>query len=269
MIDLTQNKDKIIENIKSFVNAELFREFPFLKNSSAITISGSIASNTYDKDSDIDLHIIRSENMEKTQLQALKNYKQELSESGSNIELRFARTYEVLEEYLNWNDDYILGEFQNAIFIHDSNNRLNTLLDKFRWYPDDVFKDKIKYLLSELLLITEKEIEKTIQRENKYYFYVLKTKFLRFSLTTIRLLNKKYPVYDKKLFETTQELIKSDELKNLLLTILDANEKEQIKAAMLKVRDLILNEVRNKTDITDLNIEDLLLFSTKNKILFE
>ncbi len=267
-INLNQTRENIINDIAEYVTSELLNKFPFLQNNCSVTIQGSIATNTFDENSDVDLNIIYSESLDKEDTKKLKEYKQKLTDEGSNIELRLARTYEVLEEYLNWNDDFILGQLHNAIIVYDSNSRLDNLLKKYDWYPPEIFEDKIKWLLSEMSLITHKELGPAIKRNHKYYIEILRMRYLKYFLTTIRLINKEFPVQDKKLYEVTKPLLEDDLVENIddLVNTSDSKELENI---MNQTLNTVIDKVRVDTNINDLEQEKMLTFSTKNKVLFE
>ncbi|NCT55648.1 DUF4037 domain-containing protein [bacterium] len=269
-INLENDIDKVLKDIKIFVFDNILTQFPFLKKDSSIVVSGSVATECYDKDSDIDIHVIRSENLDTILLNRLKDYKKILRESGSNIELRFASTYEKLEDNLGWNTDYILGEINNYLIIFDYNNRLTELVSKFNWYPSEIYEEKIKWLLSEMLIIIQREINSATIRNQGYYLRVLKVKYVKYALTILRLLNKKYPVYDKKSYETTLKLpTVSKDLKLAINEILSSKDKDKIPNVMLKVHLNLVNLVESETHFKSLKKEDLLNFSTKNKIRFE
>jgi len=144
-IDLANPSQKdIIEKTKDFLQNDFFGKFPQIQNIAALIIVGSIANNDYDQYSDVDVNVLLPEEVDN---KPLIEYKEELRKGGSKIELRFARNYEILEKYLNWNDDFILGEYQNSIVLQDPTKRFTELIKRFDENRDA--KDNIKEFLQE------------------------------------------------------------------------------------------------------------------------
>ena len=205
------SREDIANNTLSYIDETLFKTYPMLKEQAALIIVGSVALGDFDESSDIDLNFILPETVVNT---PVKEYKEKLKEDNSQIEVRLARTYEVLEQYLNWNDDYILGEYQNGIVLQDPTGRFTKLIQNFKWYPKDILEAKINWLFHEITYSIYKDFQPLLTRStrNIYFEEVVKTRVVRYLLTALRLINSKYPIHDKKLFINTKKLTNNKEV---------------------------------------------------------
>lgn len=265
------SQKEIIEKTKEFLQDDFLGKFPHIKDQVALIIVGSIANNDYDKYSDVDVNVLLPED---TDNKPFIEYKEKLKKHGSKIELRFARNYEILEKYLNWNDDFILGEYQNSIVIQDSTERFTNLMKKFDWYPTEVFQNKIDWLFHEITYSVRHELESLIKRgdANQFYVLVIKNKLTRYFLTAIRLLNNKYPVHDKRLYTTTLKQCPKDfGIVHYIDTLIQTNNRQEIYKTSEEARTKLENQLISSNLLGKQDIEYWLRYQTrnKNKILFD
>ncbi|HLD51108.1 hypothetical protein A3K34_01695 [candidate division WWE3 bacterium RIFOXYC1_FULL_40_10] len=265
------SQKEIIEKTKEFLRDNFLNKFPQIKDQVALIIVGSIASNDYDKYSDVDVNVLLPEEIDN---KPLVEYKEKLRKEGSKLELRFARNYEVLEKYLNWNDDFILGEYQNSIVLQDPTKRFTNLIKRFEWYPSEVFQNKLDWLFHEITYSVRQELESLLKRGDTSQFYVLviKDKLIRYFLTAIRLLNNKYPVHDKRLYTTTvQQCPKDFGIVNHMDALIQTNDRQGIYKTSEEARTKLENELISSNLLIRQDIEYWLRYQTKNKnkILFD
>jgi len=271
-IDLESlSREQIADRTKKYLINELQERFPDLVGEVSMIIVGSIALDVYDRFSDVDVNILLSEKVDNLEL---KKYKNELKESGSQIELRLARTYETLERYLNWNDDFILGEYQNAVVLHDPTKRFSNLIKKFEWYPDDIFVNKVNWLFHEITHTIFIDLESLLPdgKGNQYFVNVVKDRLVRYFLTAIRLMNKKFPIHDKKLYVNTKKLVgENSDIVRELDELLLSSDPENIYNAAKYVRKKMENELLTKSLLEKMNVGEWLNYTSKgdNKIIFE
>ena len=271
-IDLANPSQKdIIEKTKDFLQNDFFGKFPQIQNIAALIIVGSIANNDYDQYSDVDVNVLLPEEVDN---KPLIEYKEELRKGGSKIELRFARNYEILEKYLNWNDDFILGEYQNSIVLQDPTKRFTNLIKRFEWYPSEVFQNKLDWLFHEITYSVRQELESLLKRGDTSQFYVLviKDKLIRYFLTTVRLANKKYPVHDKRLYTTTVKQCPNNlGLLKYIDVLVTTDERQRVIETAEEARLVLENYLVSSNLLSKQDIEYWLKYQTKNKskILFE
>lgn len=265
------SQKEITDKTKDFLQSDFLSKFSQIQDKVALIIVGSIANNDYDECSDVDVNILLPEEIDN---KPLIEYKEELRKGGSRIELRFARNYEILEKYLNWNDDFILGEYQNCIVLQDPTKRFTKLMNKFEWYPVEVYQNKLDWLFHEITHSVHQELESLLKRgdTNQFYALVIKNKLIRYFLTAIRLLNKKYPVHDKRLYTTTVKQCTNDYgiLKYIDSLILTSDRQEIFKTAE-EARIALEDYLISSSLLTKQDLEYWLRYQTKNKnkILFD
>lgn len=265
------NQKEIIEKVNDFLQTDFFNRFPEIKDTIALIIVGSVANNDYDKFSDVDINVLLPEDVDN---KPYIEYKEELRKKGSQIELRFARNYEVLEKYLNWNDDFILGEYQNSIVLQDPTGRFNKLIQNFQWYPKDIFQNKIDWLFHEIKYSIHHELKSLIERSdsNQFFLLVIKNKLIRYFLTAVRLVNNKYPVHDKRLYTTTLNQCPSDfGILKSIEELIQTSDRNEVNRIAVEIENKIENELFTKGIIAKQDLDTWLRYQTKNKnkILFE
>jgi predicted nucleotidyltransferase len=266
-----RTQQEISTRTYDYLRNNLFVKTPQLSDLTALVIVGSVATGDYDKFSDIDVNVLLPETEDNS---ALKNFKEELKRNGSNIELRFARNYEVLEKYLNWNDDFILGEYQNCIVLQDPTGRFKEILSKFSWYPPEIFQNKVDWIFHEITYSIFKDFEPLIKRpeNNRFLVEVLRVRITRYALTALRLLNRKYPIHDKKLFVNTKKLVgETNPIITPIKGLLEEKDILNIYEIIKQIRIELETELINAGLLKKENIETWLSYTTKNKnkILFE
>jgi predicted nucleotidyltransferase len=270
-IDLSNLSQKeIVQKTNDFLRDDFLNKFNAIKDKVALIIVGSVANNDYDQYSDVDINVLLPEDIDN---KPLIEYKEEIRKSGSKLELRFARNYEILEKYLNWNDDFILGEYQNGIVLQDPTKRFTELLKKFEWYPSDVFQNKIDWLFHEITYSVY-ELDSLLKRGDKNQFYVLviKNKLIRYFLTAVRLLNKKYPVHDKRLFTTTIKQCANDfGILKYVGDLIITDDRQRIFKTAEEARTDLENYLLSSSLLTKQDTDCWLRYQTKNKnkILFD
>jgi predicted nucleotidyltransferase len=265
------NQKEIIERVNEFLQKDFLGRFPEIKDIVALIVVGSIANDDYDKFSDVDINVLLPESVDNN---PYVDYKEELRSKGSQIELRFARNYEVLEKYLNWNDDFILGEYQNCVVLHDPTNRFTKLIRNFQWYPKDILQNKIDWLIHEIKYSIHHELKSLIQRSDtsQFFLLVIKNKLIRYFLTMIRLYNNRFPVHDKRLYTTTiKQCPKDFGVLKLIDRLIKTSDRYEITKVATEIENKIEGELIYKGVIQKQNLDTWLRYQTKNKnkILFE
>lgn len=270
--DLSKLSQKeIIEQTRNFLQNEFLDKFPHIKDQAALVIVGSVANNNYDKFSDVDINVLLPEEIDK---KPLIECKEKLRREGSKIELRFARNYETLEKYLNWNDDYILGEYQNCIVLQDPTKRFENLMKNFEWYPEEIYQNKMDWLFHEITYCIFQELQNLLDRDgaNQFYVLIIKDKLIRYFLTAIRLINKKYPVHDKQLYVTTaKQCLKDFGILKYIDAIIQTNDRQEIYKISEEVRNKLESNLITSHLLAKHDVGYWLKYRTvnKNKISFD
>ena len=259
------NQKEIIEKVNDFLHEDFLNRFPEIKDLVALIIVGSVANNDYDKFSDVDINVLLPEAVDN---KPYIEYKEELRRKGSQIELRFARNYEVLEKYLNWNDDFILGEYQSCVVLQDPTERFSKLIQNFQWYPKDIFQNKIDWLFHKIKYSIHHELKALIERSdtNQFFLLVIKNRLIRYFLTAVRLVNNKYPVCDKRLYTTTLSLCTNDfGVLKLVDKLIQTSDRNEVNRIAIEVENKIENEFLTRGIITKQDLDTWLRYQTKNK----
>lgn len=271
-VDFSELSQKeIIDRTKDFLEKDFLTKFPQIKGQAALIIVGSVANDDYDKYSDVDVNVLLPEEIDN---RPLIEYKEQLRKEGSKIELRFARNYDILEKYLNWNDDFILGEYQNCVILLDPTKRFAKLMKNFEWYPAEVYQNKLDWLYHEITYSVYKELEALLKRgdDNQFYVLVIKNKLIKYFLTAIRFLNNKYPVHDKRLYTTTVKQCPKDfGIMKHIDTLIQTNDKQEIYKTSEEVKTKLEKELITSNLLAKHDVEYWLRYQTKNKnkILFD
>jgi len=250
----TKSPEQIAAITRDFLEKDFFSKYPQLKDKISIIIIGSIATANYDKYSDIDLDVLFSDEKLADSLMAIiRKYKTELTDKNIPIQIHRPRTYQEIDSALkSWEKDGMLREYSQANIISDPKNRFKTIQAKYKWYPQDIFREKIMWLMAETIFAYEERYLVAVRRKDTYFGEVLKIKILKYLLTVLLMINKKYPAFDKHLY---QDIKKITELPRDFLKIVDKtikshslaqNEKNLIKAIAIVENYLIKNNFIRK-----------------------
>ncbi len=245
---------QIAKVVNGFFEEDFFSKYPELKNSISIIIVGSIATANYDKYSDIDLDVLFSNEKDFDSLLAkIKRYKNELRAKNIPIQIHRPRTYKEIDSALkSWEKDGMLREYSQAVVVSDPKNRFKTIQSKYKWYPKNIFKEKLLWLFAEMIFEYEERYLVAVRRGDIYFGEVVKMKVLKYLLTILLLVNKKYPAFDKHLYQDIKTIttLPKGFLKVVEKTIashsLRKNEKNLSQAITLVESHLIKNKYIKK-----------------------
>lgn len=204
------DKRGIADLVRNFVEQDFYSKFPELKDSVSIVATGSVATQNYDQYSDIDLAII-FQNAEEAgkYLPVIKEYKKHIREIKEPIQVHKPTTYEEIEsELTTWQQDNLLREYSQALVIEDPNDRFLKIQERFLYYPEEIFQEKISWLFAETTFQIKERLEIAVARKDIYFCEVVKMQIVRLFLNTLLLLNKKWPAFDKHLYQDVRKMTK-------------------------------------------------------------
>lgn len=237
------NKKEIVALLQNFMEKDFYPRFPELKNNISVVATGSVATENYDKYSDVDLAIIfQSPEEAKNYLPKIKEYKKHIREIKEPIQVHTPTTYEEIKsDLMTWQQDNLLREYSQAVIVDDPDNKFFEIQQKFLYYPEEVYQEKISWLFAETVFQIKERLEISVARKDIYFSQVVKMQIVRLFLNTLLLLNKKWPAFDKHLYQDArkmtkqydisiaEKLIAEQEIENLLPLV------NQIKAQLEKL----------------------------------
>ena len=257
-----KNREEITKLVKQFAEQDFFFVFPELRNEVSILITGSVASGFQDKNSDIDFVVFFQEKklFEKYKPLIIKEFKGQNGQSkkaplelhGGNIKL-----FEDVENELNlWNKDWMLREIADAIVAYDPENIFKNLQQKYSWYPDEIFKDKMNWLFAESAFLIFDRYKTGMTRKSLFYIESVKIRVIRLFLITLVMLGKKYPKSEKHLQKDIEIFGNvSGEILSLINSILTERDGEKVFSRLCILRKEIENILVERKIITKENNE--------------
>lgn len=249
-----QSVQDIAKLVKKYLEENLLSSNIELKQAITVTISGSIASGHYDQYSDIDLDLYcQSDAAVDRFKETVSDFKESISNKGDiPIQVHRLKSLTKVKEVLTkYNDDNMLREVAQSIIIIDPQGEFTTLQSKFDWYPEDVAKEKLRWLYAQLVFEYEEHFKVAADRDDAYYLQVSKLNVLRLAGNAFLLVNKKWPAFDKHLFASLKDVDCDETLLKLLestlttdISDIKCNVKELVRSieAYLVGRDLIPQE---------------------------
>ena len=241
-----KTREEISDLCKQFLDEDFFVKFPELKNEISIAITGSVASGYQDEKSDLDLAIFfnNEEIFREYKFKIIDNYRDENKISKiSPIKFHggnFKSFAELEEELSSWQKDWLLREISEAIILHDPNDVFVKIQQKYSWYPDEIFKDKMNWLFAESSFLIFDRYKTGMTRKSLFYVESVKIRIIGLSLITLIMLNKKYPKSEKHLQrDAAQSKDGSTEILNLLENILLEKESDKIFSNLCLLRNEI------------------------------
>ncbi len=252
-----KGREEIRDLAIQFVEQDFFSVFPQLKNEVSILITGSVAGGFQDKNSDIDFVVFfqKKEMFEKYKTLIIKEFRNQNRESkkaplelhGENIKL-----FEDVEGELSlWNKDWLLREIADAIILNDPGDAFENLQQKYSWYPDEIFREKMRWLFAEATFLIFDRYRVGMERKSFYYTESIKIKTLGLFLATLIMANHKYPKSEKHL-ELDVEKLKNifPEIRNMIRDILLEKENSKIFSLLCLLRKEIEKLLLNRKIIT-------------------
>ena len=199
---------QIAKVVNSFFEKDFFVKYPELKSKISIIIVGSIATANYDKHSDIDLDVLFSNEKDfDGLLTKIKQYKRELRDKNVPIQIHRPRTYKEIDSALkSWGKDGMLREYSQSVIVTDPKNRFKAIQSKYKWYPKDIFDEKLLWLFAEMIFEYEERYLIAVRRKDTYFGEVVKMKVLKYLMTILLMTNKKYPAFDKHLYQDIKKI---------------------------------------------------------------
>lgn len=244
-----KTQKQIIKMVSDLFENDFLKKYPYFKNKISVIIVGSVANSSYDKYSDIDLDVLfeKVDDFDKL-LSCIKEYKKELRKDNIPIQIHIPKTYAAANEQLmNWEKDGMLREYSKALIVLDPKDRFKKMQKIYRWYPKEIFKEKLLWLFAEIIFEYEERYLIAIKRKDDYFGEVIKLKILKYLFTILLMVNKKYPAFDKHLMNDIKNI------KNLPVGFLKMSQK------ILKSHNLLKNDKYLKEIIA--MVESLLINS--------
>lgn len=237
-----KNQEEIAGLVKKFVYEDFFVIYPELKNKASILITGSVASGHYDSRSDIDLTIIfpSKQSWKKLKFVILGEFKNKhleplrepLEVHGKNI------TYfqKIDEDLGSWKYDWMLRELAEALIIHDPKGRFKKIKEKYKWYPKDIFQEKINYIYAESSFLFLERYKTALERSSLFYAEIIKLRILKLFVAALIMANNEYPTYDKHSYDCVTKNPKYKKLKIIIDNIISEMNGKKIFKLFTKLR---------------------------------
>ncbi len=203
-----QNREEVAILVKDFLTTDTYPSIPGLQDVATVIATGSVGSGNYDSYSDIDLKVIfpTPEALNEYRV-ALKEYKKHVRESGEPIQLHAPGVIEDIHRSLSaWLDDDQSREMAQALVIDDPHQQFQKLMSDFRYYPETVHREKIRWMFAELILQIRERFLVAQARGDAYFCGVVRMNIIRIALNTLLLLDKRWSSFDKHLYRDVQSL---------------------------------------------------------------
>ncbi len=199
---------QIARAVKTLFEKDFFVRYPELRGKISVLIVGSIATSNYDEYSDIDLDILFSNEKDFNTLVAkIKQYKKEIRKMDIPVQIHRPRTYKEIDSQLKgWERDGMLREYSQAVVVIDPKDKFKKIQSKYRWYPPKIFKEKLLWLFAEMIFEYEERSLTAVKRKDIYFGEITKLKIIKYLLTIILLINKRYPSFDKHLYQDVKKI---------------------------------------------------------------
>ncbi|MEI6649821.1 MAG: nucleotidyltransferase domain-containing protein [Candidatus Moraniibacteriota bacterium] len=219
-----KNRQEISELVKKFVVDDLFIAVPDLMKTASIIVTGSVANGTYDKDSDIDLTIIfydeegllngRGPLLNEFKGENLKTKKKPIELHGQSI-VWFDRLHDDMK---SWKKDWLLAEMKDALIIYDPENKIRLLQDEFDWYPDEIYREKMRWLFAEATFLLFDRYSIAMGRKSVYYSEMTKLKIVGHFMSCLLMLDRRYP---KSVKHLQKDILKIEHIPSEIIRCID------------------------------------------------
>ncbi len=234
-----KNQREIANAVRDFVDKDLYGELPELRGACSILVTGSVATNNYDHFSDIDLNILFATDEQVAKFsQSISKYKQHLREIGEPVQIHKPNTYQSIKATLaTWQNDSLLREYAQALIVNDPQDQFLAIQQKFAYYPQEIYKEKIQWLFAEMNFQLKDRLEIGVARQDRYFCEIVKMNIVRLFLNTLLLLGHKYPSFDKHLYRDAK-MILQEEVK-LVDKLIGEKDLPQIQLETQQLKDRI------------------------------
>ncbi len=235
------NKEAIVTLLQDFLEEDFYQEFPELRENASLIVTGSIATENYDRYSDVDLSIIfRNAAEVEKYLPRIKRYKKHIQEIKKPLQIHRPTTYNQIQAQLKtWEEDNLLRDYSQALIIHDPGDAFLQIQRAFAYYPQEIHREKVAWLFAEIIFQIKERLEITVTRRDPYFSQVVKMHIIRLFLNAHLLLEKKWPAFDKHAY---QDVKRGSHY--YALSIVDKLLAEQEGEAMLK----LVNQMRQELE---------------------
>lgn len=239
-----QDQKDIVSLTKKFLLEDFFVHFSKWRNKVSVLIEGSVASGRYDRFSDIDLRVIVPGGLEQVySREQIQAYKKHLREIGVPIQLHTPIAINQLTKSIEaWERDGDLRELASALIVFDPKAEVQALKKRYKWYPRDVAREKIRWLIAESVFRFEERFIVAQKRADLFFGEVNKLEIMRFLLNACLLANKRYPCFDKHLYAEIQALEPS--LPRKIIELVD----DLLRSRNLKKTGGLLDELLNEVE---------------------
>lgn len=247
-----KKKSEIISLVRRFVISDFYKAFPVLKGRVSIIIVGSVATAHYDEHSDVDIEIFfPTKMMAKKYLPHIKKYKQHIRARKEPIQIHTPKVYnEIKKELLSWEYDDLLRVYSRALIVVDVRHRFRGMQKAIRWYPNTVYREKIKWLFAETIFQIEERFKIAVERKNRYFIEVVKLQIIRLFLNTVLLLHKTYPSFDKHLYKDVEKVRAAGSIMHIVDRLISERDIQQVSHLIAQGRDVIEQSLHRKRYIT-------------------
>ncbi len=265
-----KSREEIKNLLIDFLDVDFYQKFSDLKGVVSIVVTGSVGCGVYDRYSDIDMSIVfPDETLAEKYTTLLREYKIHLKELDLPIQLHTSKAFLQLEARLaTWKEDGLLKEISSALIVEDPYHSFRTLQEKYHMYPEDIRREKLKWLFSELVLEIEERWRVAKERNNVYFCEAIKLRVIKLSFTVLLLLDGQYPSYDKHIYKDVKAL---EGISSQVLSLVDEllHEKDITKTAefLKSLFSCIESTLLEKGVITKESMDYWLCFRTRYNVV--
>ncbi len=240
----TMSREEIAAKVQEIVEAEVFNIIPELRATTAVLITGSVALGVYDKSSDVDVHFVFDAAQMEQYKDKIKQAKTAVRTHYPQIQAFMKDNFDELATLTDWQHDLKIKEFAYALSVADPTGQIRQLQEQLRWYPEEVFQEKVNWLFAETVFNIEDRLKASGEREDPFFTAVTKMQLLRLLLNTVFLLNRAYPVGDKQLYRIFNRLPNVPAgLKESVTQIIATNDTDQMTEQFNTARSIIEQEL--------------------------
>lgn len=203
------SQTEVLDLLRDFIESEFFAQHPEYRSKLSLIITGSVSLGQYDRYSDMDVEFAFAEEKDRIALDVLvKTYKKSLKKREIPIQFHPSKTFDEIREHhvSGWKNDDSLREYATALIVFDPQGLFFALQQKIKWYPRDVYKEKLCWLYAEAVFTFVDRFAIAKKRADVYYAEAMKLHVIRLLGNAILMLQKEYPSFDKHLHKRLSTL---------------------------------------------------------------
>ncbi len=239
------NQKEIVTQLADFFETDFFAKHSHYRGKLSLILTGSIPLGDYDQYSDLDAEFCFQHEADRAELKKIvKTYKQSLKKRNIPIQLHPSKTFTEIREHQirGWTNDDAIREYASALIVIDPDDRYALLQKEIKWYPKDVYKEKMHWLFAEAVFTYADRFLIAKKRGDLYYMEAMKIHLMRLLGNAMLMLHKDYPSFDKHLYSRLMKLPQETTFVRVFDRLLQTSEPSK----MDKISRQLLNIVEKK-----------------------